>query len=126
MKKKKVLGLIEKVTITGSKKSLTKKALIDTGATRSSVDVRVAATAGIGPIVSSVKVKSKTAREGYVRRAVAKAVLEIHGVKVPAEVSIEDRKNMPYKILIGRDIIHSRFLIDLEKTHSSHKLIDIQ
>ncbi len=124
MGKKKVLGLIEMVIITGSKRSLRKKALLDTGATRSSVDVRVAATAGIGPIVGSVKVRSKTAPEGFVRRAVAEAELEIHGVKIPAKVSIEDRKNMPYKVLIGRDVIHSNFLIDLEKTHKSHKLLD--
>jgi hypothetical protein len=124
MMKKKVLGLIEMVTISGSKRSLRKKALLDTGATRSSVDVRVAATTGIGPIVGSVKVKSKTAPEGFVRRAVAKAELEIRGVKIPATVSIEDRKNMPYKVLIGRDVIHSNFLIDLEKTHKSHKLVD--
>lgn len=124
MRKKKVLGLIEMVTITGSKRSLRKKALLDTGATRSSVDVRVAAITGIGPIVGSVKVKSKTAKEGFVRRVIAEAEFEIHGVKIPVQVSIEDRKNMPYKVLIGRDVIHSNFMIDLEKTHKSHKLAD--
>tara|TARA_Y100000310_G_scaffold345478_1_gene465450 strand:+ start:5864 stop:6244 length:381 start_codon:yes stop_codon:yes gene_type:complete len=125
MTKKKILGLVELVTIYGTKGSIRKKALLDTGATRSSVDVRVAAKAGIGPIVASVKVKSKTAPEGFVRRAVAKAVLEIHDKRIPVDVSIEDRKNMPYKVLIGRDVIHSNFLIDLEKTHKSHKIVDM-
>jgi len=124
MGKKKTLGLVELVTVSGKKNSITKKALLDTGATRSSVDVRVAAKAGIGPIVDSVKVKSKTTHEGFVRRAVAKATIEIRGIKLPVEVSIEDRKNMPYKVLIGRDVIHSNFLIDLEKTHKSNKLVD--
>ncbi len=124
MGRKKVLGLVELVTVIGSKGAVTKKALLDTGATRSSVDVRVAAKAGIGPIVGSVKVKSKTAPEGFIRRAVAKAKFEIRGIRMPVEVSLEDRKNMPYKVLVGRDIIHSNFLIDLEKTHSSHRLAD--
>ncbi len=124
MKKKRILGLVEIVEIIGSKGRVRKKALLDTGATRSSVDVRVAANAGIGPIVNCVKVKSKTAHEGFMRRAVAKAVLEIRGTKIPVEVSLEDRKNMPYKILIGRDVIHSNFLIDVEKTHLTNKIAD--
>ena len=124
MTKKKILGLVEVVEIIGKKGSVRKKALLDTGATRTSVDVRVAAKAGIGPIVGSVKVKSKTRRSGFVRRVVAKAVLNIRGVEMPVEVSIEDRQNMPYKVLIGRDVIHSNFLIDPEKTHSSNKIED--
>ena len=124
MKTKKVLGLVEMVEIFGTNGSIRKKALLDTGATRSSVDVQVAAKAGIGPIVDSVRVKSKSINDGYIRRAVAKAEFEIRGVKVPVEVSIEDRKSMPYKVLIGRDVIHSNFLIDLEKTHRSHKILD--
>lgn len=124
MKNKKILGLVELVEVQGTEGSIRKKALLDTGATRSSVDIRVAAKAGLGPIVNSVKVKSKTNSEGFIRRAVAKAVFVIRGVKIPVEVSIEDRKNMPYKVLIGRDVIHSNFMIDLEKTHHSNKILD--
>ncbi len=124
MGNKKILGLVEIVEVIGEKGSISKKALLDTGATRSSVDVRVAAKAGIGPIVNSVRVKSKTVPEGFVRRAVAKAKFKIRGKELDVEVSIEDRKNMPYKVLIGRDVIHSNFLIDLERTHHSNKIFD--
>jgi hypothetical protein len=39
-------------------------------------------------------------------------------------MNIEDRSAMPYKVLVGRDVIHSRFVIDVEKTHKTPKLSD--
>ena len=84
-KRKKLIGLVEVVEIFGSKGSVKKRALFDTGATRSCVDVKVAAKAGIGPIVSSVRIKSASAPKGYTRRAIAEAVIRIKDKEVKGE-----------------------------------------
>jgi hypothetical protein len=31
---------------------------------------------------------------------------------------------LPYQILVGRDIIHSNFIIDVSRTHKSNKVMD--
>jgi len=123
-KSKKVIGLVEMVYIRGKKGIVKKRALFDTGATRTSIDVKTAAKAGIGPIVSSVRVKSASSSRGYLRRAIAEAVIIVKGKKFKKGVNIEDREGMPYSVLIGRDIIHNNFLIDVSRTHTSNKVRD--
>ena len=123
-KEKKVVGLVEIVIVKGTKGRVKKKALFDTGATRTSVDVKVAAKAGIGPIISSVKIKNASATGGYVRRAVAKATIIVKGEEINTAVNIEDREGLPYPILIGRDVIHKNFLIDVSKSHMTFKVGD--
>ncbi|MCX6801218.1 MAG: RimK/LysX family protein [Candidatus Diapherotrites archaeon] len=122
--RKKTIGLVELVKIKGKKKSIIKRALCDTGATRTSVDVRVAASAGIGPIISSVKIRSASAPKGYVRRAIAEATIILKGKKIKTGVGIEDRSGLPYAVLIGRDVIHNNFIIDVSRTHTSNKIAD--
>lgn len=124
VKAKRIIGLVELVTIKGKKGTVTKKALFDTGATRTCIDVRTAAKAGVGPIVSSVRVKSASSPRGYTRRAIAQAYIIVKGTKIRTGVNIEDREGMPYSVLIGRDIIHNNFLIDVSKTHTSNKVGD--
>ncbi len=123
-KNKRVVGLVEVVTVKGTKGIVRKKALFDTGATRTSVDMRVAAKAGIGPIISSVKIKNASASGGYMRRAVAKAKIIVKGEEINTAVNIEDRENLPYSILIGRDVIHKNFLIDVSKSHLTFRVRD--
>lgn len=123
-KRKEVIGLVEIVRILGKKGIAKKRALFDTGATRTSVDVRVAAKAGIGPIISSVKIKNSSAPNGYTRRAIAEAVIIVKGKRIHTGVNIEDREGMPYSVLIGRDVIHDNFLIDVAKSHTSFRVRD--
>jgi hypothetical protein len=129
-KDKSTVGLVEVVEIIGEKGSVRKKALLDTGATRSSVDVKIAAKAGIGPIIASVKVKNASsnvsATTGYTRRAVAEARIKLRGKIIQTGVNIVDRQGLPYAILIGRDVIHNNFLIDVSKTHKSNKVGDLK
>jgi hypothetical protein len=125
-KRKKTIGLTELVRIKGKKKEVLKRALCDTGATRTTVDVRVAAKAGLGPIISSVRIKSSSAPKGYVRRAIAEATIVIKGRKIKTGVGIEDRSGLPYAVVIGRDIIHNNFVVDISKTHESNKIADFK
>jgi len=124
MTKKRIIGLVELVKVKGKKGVVTKRALFDTGATRTSIDVKTAAKAGIGPIVSSVRVKSANSSRGYMRRAIAEAIIIVKGKKIKTGVNLEDREGMPYSVLIGRDIIHNNFVIDVSKTHSTNKVKD--
>ncbi len=124
MDKKRVIGLVEIIELVGFKGSVRKRALFDTGATRSSVDVRTAARAGIGPIVSSVRIKSASAPKGYMRRAIAEATIIVKGKAVKTRVNLEDREGLPYSVLIGRDVIHNNFMIDVSKSNNSIKSQD--
>ncbi len=121
---KKIIGLVEKVKIIGSKRSIETEALIDSGATRTSVDLRIAARAGLGPVVSVAKVKSKTDPQGYTRRAVVKGEIELRGIRRKGRFTLSDRSSMAYPVLVGRDVIHSNFVLDISKSHESHRLSD--
>ena len=123
-KTKRIIGLVDLVQVKGKKGVVTKKALFDTGATRTCVDVRTAAKAGLGPIISSVRVKSASSPRGFIRRAIAQATIIVKGKSIKTGVNIEDREGLPYSVLIGRDIIHNNFLIDVSKTHTSNKVGD--
>jgi len=121
---KKIIGLVEKVKIVGSKGSTEVEALLDTGATRSSVGLNLAAKVGLGPILGTMKIKSQTEPSGYVKRAVIAGKLIIRGVEKDVKFTLADRGNMTTPILIGRDVIHSDFIVDVEKTHTSYKIGD--
>lgn len=122
---KKVIGLLERVKIIGKKKSIIKKAIVDTGATRTCVDMKLAARAGLGPVVSTVRVKSKKKHGGNELRAVVKGIIEVKGIRIPLEMSLEDRGGVHHKILLGRDALHGKFIVDIEKTHNSNRIKDV-
>ncbi len=123
---KQLVGLVETVWIIGQKDAVKSKALFDTGATRSSVDMRLAAKAGLGPIIKTVQVKSKTMLTKSIRRPVVKGIIKFKGRKHKVQMTVADRTGMSYPILIGRDMIHSNFILDVEKTHRSHDALDVK
>ena len=102
------LGLIEIVFINGKKL----QARIDTGASRSSIDMHTVADLQIGPIVKNSTVVSA---HGKTVRPVVFADIEIGGKKMKSSFNIMDRSNLKYKILIGRNILKRGFLIDPKK-----------
>jgi len=121
---KKIIGLVERVKIIGSKGSAEVEALLDTGATRSSVGLDLAAKVGLGPILGSMKIKSQTEPKGHVKRAIIGGKLVIRGVEKDVKFTLADRDNMTTPVLIGRDVIHSDFIVDVEKTHNSPIISD--
>jgi hypothetical protein len=127
-REKKIVGLVEMVTLIGKKGRITKKALLDTGATSTSVDIKLAAKAGIGPIISSIKVKNATSVAGGTptRRPIALAKIKMKGIVVKTGVNVVDRTGLSYPILIGRDVIHKNFIVDISKTHTTHRVKDIK
>jgi hypothetical protein len=109
-----LVGLTDKVKVKG-KKSVETIAKFDTGAKRTSIDISIAAKAKLGPIIDVVKVKTASLKGGYVKRPVVEAELFICGKKIKVEANIEDRVHSKQKVLIGRDIIKSNFIVDVEK-----------
>ncbi|MBR9682066.1 MAG: hypothetical protein GOV02_00125 [Candidatus Aenigmarchaeota archaeon] len=109
-----LVGLIDKVKVKG-KKTVETIAKFDTGAKRTSIDMGIAAKAMLGPVVDVVKVKTASLKGGYVKRPVVEAEIHICGKRVKIKANIEDRVHSKQKVLIGRDIIKSNFIVDLDK-----------
>jgi len=107
-----IIGPIEYVKVTGHHGEAHVKGKVDTGATRTSVDVWLAANIGLGPTVDVTRVRSSLVEEAR-SRPLVRAVVEVAGEKFPLPVSVDDRSDMKYPVLIGMDILGSgRFLID--------------
>lgn len=112
MKGRTIIGPIEYVKVIGHHGEARVKGKVDTGATRTSVDVWLAANIGLGPTVDVAKVRSSLVDEAR-SRPLVRAVVEIAGEKFALPVSVNDRSDMKYPVLIGMDILESgRFLID--------------
>lgn len=110
-----IIGPIEYVKVIGHYGEARVKGKIDTGASRTSVDVWLASNIGLGPTGDVAKVKSALATQVRTRPLV-RGVVEVGGVKFALPVTVNDRSVMRYPVLIGMDILKSgRFLIDPTK-----------
>ena len=111
---KDILKIIEEV-IVKDKESKDRKILakVDTGATRSSLDTRLASELKLGPIVKTKLIKSS---HGSSLRPVVEAEVTIKGKKLHTQFTLADRKRMKYKILIGVNTLREGdFLVDPSK-----------
>ncbi len=109
------IGIVEEVTLRGSKGDIRVLAKIDTGATRTSLDTDLAARAGLGPVFDRVRVRAAAAHEPE-ERDVVDARVVIAGREFDVAVAITDRKDMRYHMIVGMDILRdSGFLVDPSK-----------
>jgi len=107
---KTVIGLVESVTIftkAGVKKTIMAK--IDTGASKSSVDINLASQLKLGPIVKSKLVKSAS---GNKMRPVVEVQIALADKKMKEEFTLADRWHMKYRLLIGQNVLRHGYLID--------------
>lgn len=109
---KRIVGLTEKVVVIGEEEEKKVLAKIDTGAQRSSIDIRLASKLRLGPLLKTRVFRSAVGKEV---RAVVKAKIKLKGKPIKATFSITDRKKMKYKILIGQNILKMGFLVDPSK-----------
>lgn len=112
MKRKSILGLVEKVTFHTKEGNKTILAKIDTGATRSSIDASLAKELGLGPAIYSKMIKSA---HGSRLRPIIMAEVELDDKKIKEDFTIIDRSHMKYQVLIGVNILKYDFLIDPQK-----------
>ncbi|MBI4145476.1 ATP-dependent zinc protease [Candidatus Woesearchaeota archaeon] len=109
---KTIVGLIEHVRLVGKDNEMKVLARIDTGATKSSIDAKLAAELQVGPEIRTAMVRSA---HGVKRRGIVKQKVIIAGRHMNMEFTLADRSHMKYKVLIGQNILKRRFLIDPAK-----------
>ena len=108
-----VIGYIEEVHVSGTSGSTQTLAKSDTGATRTSIDTKLAAEIGAGPIKSMTRVKSGSVKGGKAR-PVVDLVIGIGGTQHTVTASVEDRSHMDYPLLLGRDILE-HYRVDVRR-----------
>ncbi len=111
-KGKSIIGQLERVTLhsEGGKRAAT--ARIDTGATWSSIDVKLAAKLRLGPIIEAKAIKSS---HGSSVRPVVKAKVTLAGRTINGRFTVYDRRRMKHPVLIGRNILRGKFIVDPSK-----------
>ena len=109
---KKVVRLVEKVTVQGPGGEERVRAKVDTGADRTTVDRRLAERLKLGPVLSEVTIKA-SAEGRRVQRPIVNATVTVKGKTFDLRVGVADRSQMKYLVIIGRDILRTGiFLID--------------
>ncbi len=110
---KEVLGVVEKVMVMGEKGEEEVRAIIDTGAKLNSLDIRLARRIRVGEPIRTMKVKNPSLKE-YVRRPVVKVRIRLKGRVFDTEANLQDRKHMKFPVIIGRNLLVGRFMVDPE------------
>jgi RimK family alpha-L-glutamate ligase len=113
-----VVGYIEEVVVMGTRGQRSVMAKSDTGATRTSIDARLAAEIGTGPIKDIVKIKSGSVKSGR-SRPVVDLVVGVGGTQHTVTASVEDRSHMDYPLLLGRDILR-HYHVDVQRRADSN------
>ena len=107
-----ILGLTEPVTLLGKGKR-TVTARIDTGATKSSMDIHLAEELEL----QSTKSKLVKSASGSKHRPIVRAKIKMDGLTIEEEFTLADRSHMTYPVLIGQNVLKKgNFLIDPHKT----------
>jgi len=117
-----IVGLVESIKIKGQRDTIKILGKFDTGAERTSIDRTLFSKIGTDPVGETIthNVHGKTVRPLVDIR------LQVKGKNVNVRANVSDRSSRKYKILIGRDVIFPNFIVDVSKSHKSHKLRDIK
>jgi len=112
LKDRTIVGLTEKIKVKSNSNVKELTARIDTGATKSSIDIILASELRLGPVIDSRLIKSA---HGAKLRPVVKVEITMCGRTVSANFTLADRNHMKYPVLIGQNILKKGFLIDPNK-----------
>jgi hypothetical protein len=109
---KKIVRLVQRVTVLGPGGEESVRAKVDTGADRTTVDRGLASRLRLVPTGSKVTIKASAAGKKVERPLVSAGVI-LAGKTFKLRVGVADRSQMRYSVIIGRDILRSGyFLID--------------
>lgn len=111
-KGKTIVGLSQKITIIGKKRSKSVVAKVDTGATKGSIDSKLASSLQLGPVIKTKLVKSAHGNEV---RPVISADIKIKNKNIKADFTLADRSHLKYSVLLGQNILKKGFIIDPSK-----------
>jgi len=117
-----VVGLVEPVKIIANNKEIRAIGKFDTGAERTSVDKQIISELDLDAIgkTTTYSVHGKSVRP------LVDVKLKIKGKKLSVKANVSDRTSRKYKVLIGRDVMFSNFIVDISKSHRSHKLGELK
>ncbi len=108
-----IMPIVCSVVLIGERVQEEVTAKVDTGASRTSVDRDLAARVGLGPGTDTVKVRAASSAQAEVRPLV-EARIQLVGKAFMLPISIADRADMNYPVIIGMDILsEGNFLIDV-------------
>jgi len=110
---KKVVGIVERVTLVGNKKVKT-YAVFDTAANMTSIDTKLASEAQVGSAIRTASIKNPSTK-ARTNRPVVKVRLDIGGKTYTCEANMQDRSHMTARMIIGRDVLVGNFVVDPEK-----------
>lgn len=106
---KQILGLKETIKINNKKIP----AKIDTGACKSSIHLDLAKELGLTKELWGIKKIKSANGEGY--RPIIKSKIKIKNRIIPIKLTITKRDNLKYPLLLGRDVLNNRFIVDVSK-----------
>ena len=112
------IGFTEQVVVSGTSGTKTVVAKSDTGASRTSIDLRLAADIGAGPIHTVSRVRSGSSKQSKTR-PVVDLVVGIGGNQHTVAANIEDRTHMNHPVLLGRDILKN-YRLDVSRRVEDH------
>ncbi len=112
------IGFTEQVVVSGTSGTKTVVAKSDTGAARTSIDLRLAADIGAGPIHTVSRVRSGSSKQAKTR-PVVDLVVGIGGDQHTVAANIEDRTHMNHPVLLGRDILKN-YRLDVSRRVEDH------
>jgi len=116
---KKVVRLVQRVTVAGPGGEESVRAKIDTGADRTTLDNRLAARLKLIPTGTNVTLKA-SASGRRVERPLVDADVTLAGKTFKLKVGVADRSQMRFSVIVGRDILRSGdFLIDPSRKKKS-------
>ena len=104
----KTIGVIEDVYLQGVDRSVKKRAKIDTGAFRTSIDRSLLRELDLKIEPEKIHVRSAS---GSQERDAVKITLYMHGKKIRTVASVANRQHLNYPVIIGRSDLKG-FLID--------------
>lgn len=113
---KKTIGYIEPVILFSNSKEKEILAKIDSGAFRSSIDLKLASELGL-EIVDVKKIKNVAASQ---IRPLVNIEFSLAGKRIKTKASVADRNHMEYSMIIGRTDLQD-FLIDPSKKNGQQK-----
>ncbi|SEO23995.1 alpha-L-glutamate ligase, RimK family [Halogranum amylolyticum] len=99
-----VVGFTERIVVSGTTGTETVVGKADTGAERTSIDLRLAAEIGAGPIHTVSRVRSGSVKREK-SRPVVDVVVGIGGTRHTVAANVVDRGHMTHPVLVGRDIL---------------------
>jgi hypothetical protein len=110
---KTIIGLVEPITlVTGDGGKKTFRAKVDTGASKSSMEISLQKRLGLGPVIKKKLIKSA---HGSKMRPVIEAEAVFAGKTLKAQFTLADRKHLSCQILVGQNMLKYGFLIDPRK-----------